>query len=463
MNNSLFFIIVSIFLLFNIIWAFFKAKSTNTLNYVSDSNKYGWLTIALTVTGTIVGGGMFLAVGQIGYEAGVTGFAIGAIYLLGLSIVAIISKYSKDKLNATKSHTLLELIQNAYGNKVVKQFSFINMLLYIFLLASQFIALIQFAEHLQSVSGIFWIPWALVGLAVISMFLYPIIGGLRKDIQTDIFQMILVGIGSFLLIWKLFSLGNPTEIWNSLPVSHKIGTAYGELFVIGAIIFSTPLFLVRMDIWQRIGSAKSDRSSKIGFMIAGLLACLFYFLFTAIGMWGYSLKTGESKFASLDVIFTQINDPIILAFIVGAFFAAVLSSADTFINNSSIFASRIIYSSLWKDSFNKKVLLLKLRVLGLLMVVLSLILSYFIPDLVDLLVGAFSLLLIYLPTILGIFQDKWQNEKASFWSSWLGVLIFLILFFSWNPKLAFIPSVIISIISFIIIHIFTKKSLSKKV
>ena len=79
------------------------------------------------------------------------------------------------------------------------------------------------------------------------------------------------------------------------------------------------------------------------------------------------------------------------------------------------------------------------------------ILAIAVGDIVDLFVGVFSLLLIYLPMTLGIFVEQWRNEKAAFWSSSVGFLVFWPAFFLWNPKEAFVPAVVVSIAIFVLI------------
>ena len=58
----------------------------------ADPNKNKYSIIALTLTSTIVGGGMFLAVGQMGYESKYVGLALGIVYIIGLGLVGIFAK-----------------------------------------------------------------------------------------------------------------------------------------------------------------------------------------------------------------------------------------------------------------------------------------------------------------------------------------------------------------------------------
>jgi len=286
------------------------------------------------------------------------------------------------------------------------------------------------------------------------------VGGLRKDIRTDIIQVSIILLASIIILWHIFSKGVLGSMWNQLPSSHLSGTGYGIVFIIGAILFLTPSFFVRMDIWQRIRAANSENASKYAFWIAGIISCFFYIFFTTIGMWAYVLNLPIGKYSTFELINQQFQDPWVLGIIFGAFFAAVLSSADTFINNTSLFLTRMVFPKLWvkkREEATDRFLLHWSRIFAVSFIVVSLGLAYIMPNFVDLLVGAFSLLLIYLPTILGLFVENWRNKIAAFWSSNLGVILFVLLFFGWNPKMAFAPAVIVSIIAYSLIHITVRR------
>jgi len=451
MNSYVFIGIVTLTLLINVALAFVRRKGITFSVYAADPDRWSRLVVAITLTGTIVGGGMFLAVGQMGYEAGAVGFVLGLLSLIGLTIVGALAKKIRRVMDEVRQNTLIGVINSLYGNRVTKQFCLVNLFMYTFLLAGQFIAIFYFAKFVENIGIAGWIPWSLVGLGITSMFLYPVIGGLRKDIQTDIIQIMIILMASILLVGKLVSSGILNSMWVALPASHRFGTGYGLVFLIGIILFFVPSFLVRMEMWQRIKIAKTEIDGKRGFLIAAIVSCLFYFLFTTIGMAAYSLKLANSEVATLDFIIQQFQSPWLLGLIIGSFFAAVISTADTLINNASLFATGLVFTPLWgqKSGFSgDRTLLFWSRIFSIFLLIIALALSWRIPNFVDLLVGAFSLLLIYLPLIFGIFVKNWRDPIAVFWASTVALLLFLFLFFGWNPKLAFVPSVVLSIIGF---------------
>jgi Na+/proline symporter len=462
MDVTIFATLVAATIILNVIVAFARNKNKEITfsSYAADPNKYGAKEITMSLIGTIVGGGMFLAVGQIGYEAGILGYILGVVYLVGLFVMGSFVFRMRALMDTNNANTLIDLIGALLSRRIVYLFSSVSFVLYLFLLAGQFVGISIITGYLSNLLGDAIIPHALAGLAVMALFLYPIIGGLRKDIQTDIVQFGLVIIACGITLSAFF--GSPTESlkWNKVPPELLTGTAYGEVFLIGLVIFYVPSFLVRMDFWQRVRAAKNESAGKIAFLVGGLLSLLFFIIFTTLGIWARATDIANAEFATIEVLYREILNPYSFGLVMGAFYAAVLSSADTFINNGSLFLTRMVYSNLWEkakeDNEKERSLLWRSRLLAILIVIASIGLALKIPDFVNLMIGAFSLLLIFLPLVFGLLYEGWRNEVASFWSSIIALLVFLILFFTWNEKLAFAPAVLIAIVIYSIMVIFKK-------
>jgi Na+/proline symporter len=456
MNEYIFFTVVSVFLLFNISLAFIRnRKEKNTfIKYIADPNKHGSIIIALSVSGTIIGGGMFMTIGQISYETIFGGIVLGFVYLTGLFLVGISSQKIRNKMNNENHSTLIDFLKSHYNEKMVILFSITNIFMYLFLLAGQFVAIFQLLHFTNGFMVNKWIPVVLIGLAFTSILLIPVIGGLRKDIQTDILQMGVIFVASVIICCEFFQTNNLLSMVHNI---REIETDnYGWTFIVGSILFITPSFFVRMDIWQRIRSAKNNKSSYRGFIIAGLISLFFFGVFIIMGIWANSTGIKESQFSTLELIFSIFKNPVTSGLIIGSLFAAVLSTADTLINATSIFITRLCFTKKWEhktDDIVSSELLRKSRFVGLIIFAVALILGYIIPDIVDLMVGAISLLLTFLPAILGLFIKWWRNINATYYAAITGLVLFVLLFILWNPKVAFIPAVFITFLSYFIIRL----------
>ena len=70
MNDLIFLGIVGGTLILVLVLAFIRKRTSTFTEYSSAPGEFSTFAIATSVTGTVVGGGMFIAVGQMGYEAG---------------------------------------------------------------------------------------------------------------------------------------------------------------------------------------------------------------------------------------------------------------------------------------------------------------------------------------------------------------------------------------------------------
>lgn len=453
METLLLIIGVIAYLIISIFIGLWKSKGINLADFIASKNSIGFWAILLSLIGTIVGGGMFFAVGQIGFEAGILGYIIGLTYipafiLMGLAIPKI-RNFFKNK----NYLTLIDLIDGEYKNKKTTfAFAIVNFFIYFFMLAAQFLVLGTFLNYFAGIKLTYSILLIAMIIAGLNIIIYCVVGGIRKDIATDIFQMIMVSLGSLFLIFLLFKPSTWANI-STLPKTYFTGLGYGSIFLIGAIIFLIPLLFVRLDFWQRIIAAKNEKIAKKAFFIAGFLSFLFYFIFTTIGMYAKGLGIEGAKIATLNTI-TQVFTGIPFVIIILAFLAAVMSSADTMLNVATVSFSRMFKRKIWhkylETQEHSKYLLRIVKVSALLIGLFSVIIAFLIPNIVDLLVASFSSLLILAPATFALLFSKKPNSNAAFYSIVLGFITFLILFI-FIPKEAFVGGIIISILTYFIV------------
>ena len=77
------------YIIISFLIGFWKSKGINLAGFIASRNSIGFWAILLSLTGTIVGGGMFFAVGQIGYEAGIIGYIIGVCYIIAFTLMGL--------------------------------------------------------------------------------------------------------------------------------------------------------------------------------------------------------------------------------------------------------------------------------------------------------------------------------------------------------------------------------------
>jgi len=459
MNIALLLIGVVVYLILSFVVGLWRTKGTNLAGFIASKDSIGFWPILLSLIATIVGGGMFFAVGQIGFEAGILGYIMGACYIIGFSLMALAIPKIRNFFKGKNYLTLIDLVDKEYKSKrTTIAFGIVNFLIYFFTLAAQFLVLGTFLNYFSGIGLGYSILLIAIIIAILNVIIYSVVGGIRKDIATDVFQMIVIILGSLLLISLLIK----PSVWNSisaLPNIYFTGLGYGTVFLVGIILFFIPILFVRLDFWQRILAAKSDRVAKKAFFTAGFLTFLFYFIFTTIGMYAKSVGITEGKIATISLI-TQTFSGLSCIVIILAFFAAVMSTADTALNVAAVTFSRIFKRKSW-DSYlenqtEDRQLLKFVKISAFLMGIFSVIIAFLIPNIVDLFVAAFSAILILAPATFALLFSKKPNSKAAFWSIVIGFFAFLVLFI-FIPKESFVVGILVSIITYFIVAKFSKK------
>lgn len=279
METSLLIFGIIAYLIISFLIGLWKCKGVGLTDFVASKNSFGFWAIFLSLVGIIVGGGMFFAVGQIGYEVGVLGYILGFLYIIAFSLMGFLIPRIRNFFKDKNYLTLIDLVDGKYkSKKTTFAFAIVSFFIYFFVLAGQFLVLgtfLNFFAGIQLTYAILTIAMIVAGLNII---IYSVVGGIRKDIVTDVFQMIIVFLGSLFLISLLLK----PAIWISiatLPTIYFTGLGYGAVFLIAAVLFFIPLLLVRLDFWQRVLAAKNEAVAKksILYCWTSNLSFLFYF------------------------------------------------------------------------------------------------------------------------------------------------------------------------------------------
>lgn len=439
----------------NLVFAFRDRRPETVSSWSSDPKQHGWLLIGVSVSGSIVGGGMFLAVGQIGFEAGIIGVAIGFVYLVALAIIGIFAGRFRGALAAKSVTTLLDLYRAHYGDVAALIYAILNVTIYFFLLAAQFLGIFVVADYLGAEMNVPFAGYAsLVALVVISIATYPVIGGARRDIRTDLFQGIAVA-GSALIIMVAILVSSPSMFARDLEPYHLTGLAYGPSFLIGLLVFVGPALLVRFDLWQRLVAARTTRDARYGFFLAALISFMAFSIFAYVGASGYQASVKSAQSATLDVVRLIIDHPLFLGIVLGGLFSAVLSSADTFLNNATLNLHGIVRFCRRGKVGDAGSGLLNLRILAATVLALSIMTAYLVPNFVDLFVAAFSIVLVFLPPLVASLLNKWMSKSGAIFAPLVGFVVFIMAFFGLfqvvgiSTKTAFVPGVIAALVCYV--------------
>ena len=96
---------VSIYLIINLIFGLFKFRSL-TFNEISTAhNQTGIFSLTMSLVSTIVGGGVFLGIAEMGYNGGLCFVGVGIVYLFGSISLGIFSPHIRQFAANKQSYT----------------------------------------------------------------------------------------------------------------------------------------------------------------------------------------------------------------------------------------------------------------------------------------------------------------------------------------------------------------------
>ncbi len=360
--------IISFFLLVSILIGWFASRKGDAEGFLVANRKLGLFQSVMTLSGTFVGAMTLLV-----YTAFVFTFGISALwifigyfvgFLLFTPFAIYLYKYSKDK----NFYTIADFFKLRFGRNISILVITIIFLWYFGSLSAQFIG---GGKILSELTGLSFNISAIIMCG--SIVFYLILGGFRSVVRTDVFQFIVLGIILIILTLAIRQgLQVPIEYFNPFNAGIVNITAF---FLLGVMApFAT------QDYWQRIFAMKNVKVVKNAFVISGILVLLVSFILTYIGLVARSLFSDIDADMAVIHSFTQLAPDYLTGFVAIAFFAAILSTADTYLFLLSVNFTNDIAGHFVPDSRSKiKAIRLAIFIIG----GLALLLALIYPNIVD--------------------------------------------------------------------------------
>jgi SSS family solute:Na+ symporter len=214
-----------------------------------------------------------------------------------------------------------------------------------------------------------WVTAIIVGI-------YTVSGGLAAVVMTDVMQLVVMFVGtSALLVLGLWEVGgwsglmekvlaqpDVTEEYFHLLQPHKPGTEYpwpGMVFSLG-IVMSTGYFVGNQAVMQRALGAKTEWDAKAGMLTAGIFKLMIPVLVFIPGMAARALVPDLAPGdAAIPTLINALLPEGLKGLMFAAFFAALMSSVDSYLNSCvTIFTGdvyrplhRLLTGQLFSDRF----------------------------------------------------------------------------------------------------------------
>lgn len=442
-------------------------KTSDLDQYLVNNRSTRTVPLVFTILATFVGGGTSIGLMALGYESGFAAVAIGVAYIIGFGIMW---KYAGRIRNYGAKYNIYSFphfLNHTYTTEKDKTFSKIfsatvsgvNIFIFFFILSAQFVAmasLLKFTFEIGYTSSV-----------IISAFIiitYTAIAGLSGVIITDTIQFIAIVI----MIVLIFIPGiiTDTEMFtklNELPRDMLNGTHLGIVFLVGTPIFLSWSVLARMDIWQRILAARSDKVARKVSLWSGLGMLPFYIIFPMVGMAirlvvDYEITPDQT--AGVAYLFIDRHSSgFLMGFAVVGLLSALMSSGDSFLNIISISAVKDFVGWGRNNGLSPKKTHNSIRIATFIFGAIALTMALVFPNIVDLMVVGISTITIFAPITLFalIVKNPFAYRKAVLISLLVAFIVNLLLFIwgvvspeSFSAKSSFVPSIIIETIVLII-------------
>ncbi len=430
-------------------------RHSSLYEYTLDRQQTTLFRLVCTILASIIGGGFIIAIITLSFKGGMIGVLIGASYTIGFFLIGLISPTIKEQADRHGYVSFHDFITHTHGQFCSVLVQIVNLAVFFFFVAAQFVA---FASILDAVYGGRFYVTLIVGSFLVVV--YTAVSGLKGVFLTDIFQICVLGaIMFFVVAPALWTSSDGLHQLGSLPPEYFSGLGMGPVFAIGALIVGGLTFLVRIDLWQRVFAAENAQTAKRAFFIAGVFIAPFFLLYTLLGMDAKvqypDLKEQQIVPALLHGYFS--NRYILLA-VVCAVVVAIISSTDSLLNVLAVnlVKDRKSYGKTWKKLANDgyadpavdQFLKSRVRICTCILGAISLFVAIAFPDIVTLIIGATSGLLIILPTVLGGLLLTAPKPLAGQVSVVAGALV-LITLFPMLPTMAFVPALIISSLAYV--------------
>ncbi|MGQ9644675.1 MAG: sodium:solute symporter family protein, partial [Ignavibacterium sp.] len=456
--------IIVILILFSLILSIgfiSSGKIKDTTDYLLAGRNLNLFLFVLVTVSTWYGG--ILGVGEFTYRYGLLSwFTQGFPYYFFAFLFAI---FFAKKIRQASLFTIPDKLYEVYGKKV----SLLSAVI-VFILVSPAPYLLMTATLMKEIFQIDFL------LALIISFIlsgsYLIRGGFRSNVYVDAFQFFVMFIGFILAVVICFnSFGGMEFLSEKLPESHLKFTGNASVtfiivwFLIALWTFADPGF------HQRAYAAKNGNVAKWGIIISIFFWALFDFLTTTTGLFARAVFTNlEQPIMAFPFLAEKIFSPGLKGIFYAGMFATIISTLNSFLFLSATTIGRDFFYRIKPDVSDEK--LKSFTSLGIILAgIISIMISYFIPSVVEIWYTIGSL---FIPAIIpAVFSSYFQKLKISEKIMLLEMIIALISGTFWyfiresftNTILYEIEPMLIGLTSAVIVHLFgliRKSSFSDK-
>lgn len=306
------------------------ADKTNE-DYLVAARKITLPAFVATLVSTFYGG--ILGVGEFTYLIGFSSWILNAFpYYFFITIFAFLLA---KKIRKSSLFTIPDKLQETYGKKVGVAGAFL-----VFLLSTPAPYLLMLGLITQLVTG--WPIQISILVSLILGIVYLFKGGLKADVNVNIFEFIMMYVGFAVIIPFCFiKIGSFEVLTQNLPPAHLTITGGNSIayilvwFVIGSWALVDPTF------HQRCYAAESESVAKKGVLISLLFWFIFDFMTITAGLYA---RVHLPDLQEAPMAYPLLANSILPSIAKGAFFTGMIATVMSTLH-SYIFVSGVTFGN----------------------------------------------------------------------------------------------------------------------
>ncbi|WP_369195506.1 sodium:solute symporter [Streptomyces djakartensis] len=318
-------------------WGMRRARSKS--EFLVAGRRLGPAMYSGTMAAIVLGGASTIGGVGLGYQYGLSGAWM--VFTIGLGLLAL-SVFFSARIARLKVYTVSEMLDLRYGGGRAGVISGLVMWAYTLMLAvTSTIAYATIFDVLFDINRTLAI--VLGGSIVVA---YSTLGGMWSITLTDMVQFVVKTIGVLLLLLPIavVKAGGFSEMKAQLPTDYFDPLGIGGETIFTYVLIYTFGMLIGQDIWQRVFTARSDRTAKWGGTIAGTY-CLAYALAGAVI--GTAAKVLYPKLGSPDDAFATIVKDELPVGVRGLVLAAALAAVMSTSSGALIACATVANNDIW--------------------------------------------------------------------------------------------------------------------
>ena len=401
----------------------------------------------------VLGGGSTIGSTKLGYTYGFGGIWLDLSFGIGLIVMGLFISPRLAKLKAT---TINEVIEGSYG-AMASIFS--SVLTFIYTLTVSVVQVLAMGTIFNVALG--WSPVFSMLFGGGIVIIYTFLGGMWSVTMTDIVQFVIKAVGVLILapIFAIYTVGGWDNITAHVPAANFSITSMGPEGMLTYFLLYAPGIIIGQDIWQRVFTAKDERTSRNGTLATGLFAIVYAFSTVILGMCvfvAYPNIDPQNAFVTGIIAFLPAG---LKGFVLAAGLAATMSCS----SGTILACSTVVYNDMYQKFINKnpdeKKAIWVNRGFALLIGVLVIIIALWLKDVLVALDVAYAYLsgCVFVPVLASFILKKFSHKAGLYSLGVSGILVTALFFkFGFTSNYPILVGIFSGLIVYIIVNAIDK-------